>query len=74
MSSTSLISCCSMITLSGQADVSRISGGMVEGGFSAALRVGRSASTLASASVFKALSRLHVYLPCNRAVGQLDRI
>ena len=39
VSSTSMVSCCSMITVSGRADVSRISGDMVEGRFSVALRL-----------------------------------
>jgi len=70
---------------SGLAVVSRISEGMVEGGLSVALRLGRSAINISLASgcrmvlmprarIFRALSCLQVYLSCCREVGQLDRI
>ena len=78
-----VICCSSMIIISGRVDVSRISGGMVAGGLSTALRVGRSAKSLTwgcspffmpLVNAFRALSCLHVYLPCNRAVGQFERL
>ena len=71
VSSGRVISCCWIITISGLAVVSRISEGMVEGGLSVALRLGKSAISLASGcrmvlmpltKIFKALLCLQVYL------------
>ena len=66
------------MTMSGPAEVSRISAGMVVGGTSVALISGRSAYSLSPgwrhflrqlASIFKALSCRQVYLPCERDTG-----
>ena len=66
-------------TMSGLADVTRMSGGMVEWGLSLAQNPGRSAYSFSPGSIclsraevsfFKAQSCLHVNLPCERATGQ----
>lgn len=67
------------MTMSGRAEVSRISAGMVDGGLSVVLNPGRSAYSLSPgwryslrplAKIFRALSCRQVYLPCARDTGQ----
>ena len=74
-----VISLALTMTMSGQAEVSRISAGMVDGGLSVALNPGRSAYSLSPgwryslrplAKIFRALSCHQVYLPCARDTGQ----
>ena len=75
VSSIKTISLALTMTMSGRADVSRISAGMEDGGLSVALNPGRSANSLSPgwrhslrplARSFKALSCHQVYLPCER--------
>ena len=67
------------MTMSGRAEVSRISAGMVDGGLSVVFNPGRSAYSLSPgwknslrplAKIFRALSCRQVYLPCARDTGQ----
>ena len=73
-----MISLALTMTMSGRAEVSRISAGMVDGGLSVALNPGRSAYSLSPgwryslrplAKIFKALSCCQVYLPRARDTG-----
>ena len=73
-----MISLALTVIMSGRAEVSRISAGMVVGGTSVALISGRSAYSLSPgwrhflrplASIFKALSCHQVYLPYERDTG-----
>ena len=72
VNSIRMISLVLTMTMSGWAEVSRVSAGMVAGGLSLALKPGRSANNFSPcwrcslrplASIFKALSCRQVYLP-----------
>ena len=71
-----MISLALTMTMSGQAEVSRVSAGIVDGKLSVALRSayslspGRRYSLRPLAKIFKALSCRQVYLPCARDTGQ----
>ena len=78
VSSIRMISLALTMTMSGRAEVSRISAGMVVGGVSVALISGKSAYSLSpgwrdflrpSANISNALSCRQVYLPCERDTG-----